>query len=247
MVVAKLTQTIILEGKNMVHDALVSGQKISRVLIASNSKGDQRIHDIENLAKKIQAVVEVVRPEELTKYSESGNPQGVVAMMAAPETPSLESILKSKRNAFVILLNHIDYEQNLGAIMRSAWAAGADAVIASPNGVHELTPVVSKVSMGAAAYVPLIGISLFQAIDLLHKYAVPVVGVEVDMGEVYTEAKLTGPVALVMGGEAIGLSEPLQKVCDSFINIPMKSGVASLNVSVASALVMFEKVRQERL
>ena len=243
---AKIAETIILEGKNMVHDALISNQSIGTVLIASNSKGDQRIVEIENLAKKAGARVEIVRPEELNKYSESGNPQGVIAMMAIPETPSLEQILKQKRNAFVILLNHIDYEQNLGAILRTAWAAGVDAVIASPNGVHELTPVVTKISMGAAAYVPLIGMSLFQAIDMLHKYAVPVVGVEVAMGQTFTEAKLTGPLAIVMGGEAIGLSEPLQKACDSFVNIPMTSGVASLNVSVATALVVFEKVRQER-
>jgi 23S rRNA (guanosine2251-2'-O)-methyltransferase len=243
---AKIANTIIIEGKNMVHDALLSGQSIGSVIIASNSKGDQRIIDIQTLAKKKSIRVEIVRPEELKKYSDSSNPQSVVAMMAIPETPSLEEILNKKRDAFLILVNHIDYEMNLGAILRSAWAAGADAVIASPNGVHDLTPVVTKVSMGAAAYVPLIGMSLFQAIDTLNKYAVPVVGVEVEMGKVYTEAKLTGPLALVMGGEAIGLSEPLQKACDSFVNIPMKSGVASLNVSVASALVMFEKLRQER-
>lgn len=243
---AKETKSIILEGRNTVHDALLSGQKIGTVVIASNSRGDQRILDIEAIAKKAGVTVEIVRSEELNKYSDSGYHQGVVALMTIPETPSLESILKSKRDAFVVLLNHIDYEQNLGAILRSAWAAGADAVVASPNGVHELTPVVAKVSMGAAAYVPLIGMSMFQAIDLLNKYAVPVVGVEVEMGEIYTEAKLTGPLALVMGGEAIGLSEPLQKACDRFINIPMKSGVASLNVSVATGLVMFEKVRQER-
>ncbi len=243
---AKIADSIILEGRNMVHDALMSGQNVSLVMIANNSKNDPKIKEIESLARKNDVKVDYVWADELLKLSESGNPQGVITSMSIPETPSLEQILKQKRNAFVILLNHIDYEQNLGAIMRSAWAAGADAVVASPNGVHELTPVVTKVSMGAAAYVPLIGMSLFQAVDLLNKYAVPVIGVEVNMGKVYTEAKLTGPVAFLMGGEAIGLSEPLQKVCDSFVNIPMTTGVASLNVSVATGLVMFEKVRQER-
>lgn len=230
----------------MVHDALVSGQRLNSLIISKNSKDDPKIREIEKLARDKEIQIEYLWADELLKLSESGNPQGVIAMMRIPETPSLEQILKEKRDAFIILLNHIDYEQNLGAILRSAWAAGVDAVVASPNGVHELTPVVTKVSMGAAAYVPLIGISLFQAIDTLNKYAVPVVGVEVDMGKVYTEAKMTGPIALLMGGESIGLSEPLQKVCDSFVNIPMRTGVASLNVSVASALVMFEKVRQER-
>lgn len=230
----------------MVHDALKSGQRISTVMLATASISEPRIREIENLARKNGVQVQKVSTEEIERLSDSRNPQGVVALMDIPETPTLEQILEEKRDAFILLLNHIDYEQNLGAILRSAWAAGVDAVIASPNGVHEITPVVAKVSMGAAAYVPLLSMSMFQAVKILHKYAVPVVRVEVDMGKVYTEQNLTGPVAFVMGGEAVGLSEPLQKECDLFVNIPMNKEVASLNVSVATALVLFEKTRQER-
>lgn len=230
----------------MVHDALESGQKIVSVFLASNTISDPRIRDIENLARKNGVKIQKVSSEEIEKMSDSRNPQGVLALMSIPETPTLEQILNAKRNAFVLLLNHIDYEQNLGAIIRSAWAAGVDAVIASPNGVHEVTPVVAKVSMGGAAYVPLIAMSMFQAIKLLHKFAVPVVGVEVGMGKPFTQTNLKGPVAFLMGGEAVGLSEPLQKDCDLFVNIPMEKSVASLNVSVATALVMFEKIRQEK-
>lgn len=242
----KKNEFITLEGRNMVHDALESGQKIVSVFLASNTISDPRIRDIENLARKNGVKIQKVSSEEIEKMSDSRNPQGVLALMSIPETPTLEQILNAKRNAFVLLLNHIDYEQNLGAIIRSAWAAGVDAVIASPNGVHEVTPVVAKVSMGGAAYVPLIAMSMFQAIKLLHKFAVPVVGVEVGMGKPFTQTNLKGPVAFLMGGEAVGLSEPLQKDCDLFVNIPMEKSVASLNVSVATALVMFEKIRQEK-
>jgi len=237
---------ITLEGRNMVHDALTSGQKIASVLLSTSTLNDPRIKEIEDLARKNEVAVQKIDPEEIAKMSDSRNPQGVIALMSIPETPTLEQILKAKRNAFILLVNHIDYEQNLGAILRTAWAAGVDAVVASPNGVHEVTPVVAKVSMGAAAYVPLLGMSMFQAIKLLHEYAVPVVGVEVNMGESYTKTNLKGPVAFVMGGEAVGLSEPLQKECDLFVNIPMNESVASLNVSVATGLVLFEKLRQEK-
>ena len=230
----------------MVHDALLSGQKIVSVLLATTTINEPRIREIENLARKNGVEVRKVSAEEIEKLSDSRNPQGVVALMTIPETPTLEQILKEKRDVFILLLNHIDYEQNLGAILRTAWAAGVDAVVASPNGVHEITPVVAKVSMGGAAYVPLIGMSMFHAAKLLHDYAVPMVGVEVNMGESYTETNLRGPVAFVMGGEAVGLSEPLQKECDIFVNIPMNKQVASLNVSVATALVLFEKMRQEK-
>jgi 23S rRNA (guanosine2251-2'-O)-methyltransferase len=178
--------------------------------------------------------------------AESDNPQGIVALLAIPTPPTLEQLLRDNRNAFILLLNHIDYEQNMGAILRSAWASGVDMVIASPNGVHEVTATVAKVSQGAAAYVPLLGMSLFQALSILHKYAVPVVGVEVNKGKVYYDQNLLGPVAFLMGGEALGMSESLMKECDLFINIPMKQEVASLNVSVATGLVLFEKVRQEK-
>lgn len=247
MSVKKNPQFITLEGRNMVHDALNSDQKIATVLLAIQTLGDPRIREIENLARKKNVAIQKVDSEELIKMCDSRNPQGVVALMGIPETPTLEQILKEKRNVFLLLVNHIDYEQNLGAILRTAWAAGVDAVIASPNGVHEVTPVVAKVSMGGAAYVPLIGMSMFHAAKLLHKYAVPMVGVEVDMGTSFTETNLRGPVAFVMGGEAVGLSEPLQKECDIFVHIPMNKEVASLNVSVATALVLFEKQRQEKL
>lgn len=237
---------ITLEGRNMVHDALLSGRKIMSVLLATSTISDPRIREIENLARKNGVQIQKVSAEEIGKMSDSQNPQGVIALMCLPEIPTLEQILQAKRNAFILLVNHIDYEQNLGAILRTAWAAGVDVVVASPNGVHEVTPVVAKVSMGGAAYVPLLGMSMFQAIKLLHEYAVSVIGVEVGMGKSFTETNLKGSVAFVVGGEAVGLSEPLQKECDLLVNIPMRKSVASLNVSVATALVLFEKLRQEK-
>ena len=237
---------ITLEGRNTVHDALVSGKKIISLFLSLSTINDPKIQEIERVARENGVSVQKVSSNEIEKKSQSKNPQGVVALMELPETPTLEQILGAKRNVFLLLLNHIDYEQNLGAILRTAWAAGVDAVIVSPNGVHELTPVVTKVSMGGAAYVPLIAMSMFQAIKILHKYAVKVAGVEVNKGVSLFETSLTGPIAFVMGGEEVGLSEPLQKECDLFVNIPMQERVASLNVSVATALVLFEKIRQEK-
>ena len=239
---------IVLEGRNMVRDALVSDNKIISVMISTSSLNDLRIQEIETMAKKKGIIIEHVRPEQIEHHADSGNPQGVIAQMELPPTPTLEEIIRNKPNAFILLFNKLDYEQNLGAILRSSWAAGVDAVVVTPSaGVHEITPVVAKVSQGGAAYVPLIQQSLFLALTIIRKNAIPVVGVEVDMGLDYTKQNLTGPVALVFGGESSGLTEPLQKYCDLFINIPMVESVASLNVSVATALIIFEKTRQERI
>lgn len=239
-------QIVTLEGRNTVRDALNSPQQIQSVLISTSVLNDPKIREIESLATRKQVRVEKVRPEQIEHISESGSAQGILAYMELPEPPTLSEILKSKTHPFLLLFNTLDYEQNLGAILRSAWAAGVDAVIVGNSGVHEITPVVAKVSQGAAAYVPLISMSLFQALTKIKEQAVPIVGVEVGLGEDYTKQNLTGPVALVFGGEAASLSEPLKKYCDLFIHIPMVKEVASLNVSVAAALVMFEKTRQER-
>ncbi|MEK7524893.1 MAG: RNA methyltransferase [Patescibacteria group bacterium] len=240
------SQIITLAGRNTVHDALTSGHIIQSILLSMAVLKDPKIKAIESLAGKHGVRLEKVRPEQIDRLSESGKAQGVIAYLELPEAPTLADILKTKAKPFLLLLNTLDYEQNLGAVLRSAWAAGIDAVIVGNSGVHEITPVVAKVSQGAAAYVPLISMSLFQALTKIKEQAIPVIGVEVGLGTDYAKQKLTGPVVLVFGGEAAGLSEPLKKYCDLFVHIPMVKEAASLNVSVAVALVCFEKTRQER-
>ncbi len=241
-----MKQTITLEGRNTIHDALMSQNTIQSILISNAVLNDPRIREIESMAAKKGIVCDKVRPEQIEHLTESGNAQGVIAYMDLPSPPSVEEIIKSKPNPFFLLINKLDYEQNLGAIIRSAWAAGVDVVIVPNTGVHEITPVVAKISQGGAAYVPLISQSLFLALTTIKKYAIPIVGVEVGLGDDYTKQNLKGPIALVFGGEAVSLSQPLKKYCDILINIPMVKDVASLNVSVAVALVIFEKTRQDR-
>lgn len=238
----KRASEIVLPGRNMVFDALKSSQKLTSVLISRSSFPGDKIKQIEELARSKGVRVEIVSNEELAKL-ETGS-QGVVGLMMPPEEVSLKEVLTNKKDPLILLFNKLDYEQNLGAILRSSWAAGVDAVVVNPSGVHEITPVVAKVSMGGAAHVPLISQSLFQALTILKQEAIPIVGVEVSLGKPYYEEKLTGPVALLFGGEEKGLSEPLVKYADKFVHIPMDKEVASLNVSVATGVVLFERMRQ---
>lgn len=243
----RATNEILIYGRNMVHDALKSDRIVTKVILADNLAPDPRLKEINALVRSRGITQERISSKSLDHLTEQGSHQGVAAYMKAPDEISLESILKAKRDAFLLLFGPLDYEQNLGSILRTAWAAGVDAVIVSPGGVHEITPVVAKVSTGGAAYVPLISQSLFQVIALLNKYAVKVIGVEVGAGEPYTKATLGGATALVFGSESTGLTEPVTNKCDSLINIPMVESVASLNVATATAVVCFEKNRQDRL
>lgn len=244
------TEQLMIVGRNMVHDALLSDKNIQIIYIGRNSRSDPRIKDILKLAQTKNVHVSFVPPEKIRAISGSENTQNIVAYMQNYKGSSLKEILENKikegKDPFILLFNHMDYEQNLGAIIRSAWGARVDAIVLSPSGVHEVTPVVAKVSQGGAAFVPVIAQSLFQAIEILKDYNIPVAGVEVGMGKPYDELTLLGPVAFLLGGEDVGISEPLQKKCDTFIHIPINSELASLNVSVATALVIYEKRRQER-
>jgi 23S rRNA (guanosine2251-2'-O)-methyltransferase len=241
-----MNKIIILEGRNTVHDALSSDKKIQNVFVAKESLDDPKIKEILVLAKQRKVSLNIVPSKDIKNKTKSFNPQNVVAQMEV-EDISLKEVLEKNKNACILLFNRLDYEQNLGAIMRTSWGAGVDAVIVAPSGVHEVTPVVAKVSMGGVAYVPVIAQSLFPALKLLQENAIPIVGVESGMGEVYFKQNLTGPVAFVFGGEDSGLSDPLKKYCDLFIHIPMNSDLSSLNVSVATAIILFEKLRQEAL
>ncbi len=240
-----MSKTIILEGRNTIHDALSSNKKIKTVFIAKESINDPKIQEIIRLAKHKKISLNIVLGKKIKNRSKSFNPQNILAEMEVEEV-TLKEILQKNKNACILVFNRLDYEQNLGAILRTAWGAGVDAVIVSPNGVCEVTPVVAKVSMGGAAYVPVIAQSLFPALKLLKDEGYPIVGVESKMGEVYFKQNLLGPVAFIFGGEDSGLSEPLKKYCDLFIHIPMNSTLSSLNVSVATAIIVFEKLRQER-
>lgn len=236
----KLNGSIILTGRNTVCDALRSDKTITKVIISEDVEYNDKIGEIEKLAKEKNIPISIINPRK--NFDDA---QGVSALMEEPRHLSIDQIIKSKENPVFLLFNHLDYEQNLGAILRTAWAANVDAVVCAPNGIHKITPVVSKVSQGAAAYIPVIAQSLFQAIDVLKRNFIPVVGVEVGAGEVYFKQNLTGPVAFLFGGESKGISDPLMSKCDLFINIPINKNLASLNVSVATAIILFEKLRQE--
>lgn len=243
----ELRKLIPIEGRNTVHDAILSPQSVESLLISSAVRNDPRIKEIEKLAKERNIRTDYISPHQLQHLTESHQSQGVIAYMQKPEIDSLHSFLEKTPNPFILLFNQLDYEQNLGSILRTSWAAGVDLVITNPSGVHEVTPVVAKVSMGGAAHVPVLSQSLFQALTTLKKFAIKIIGVEVDQGSSYTETNLTGPIALLFGGEASGLTPPLYKYCDTLTHIPMARQVASLNVNVATSIILFEKLRQSKI
>jgi 23S rRNA (guanosine2251-2'-O)-methyltransferase len=175
--------------------------------------------------------------------------QGIAARYRSsggPPVADLHGILANAGDPTLLLvLDGVQDPQNLGACLRSADAAGADAVVVPRRRAVGLTPAVRRAASGAAERVPLVIVgNLAQALMELGGAGVGLFGASAGAGVPYTGADFRGPAAIVMGGEGRGLRRLSAERCDQLIHIPMREGVESLNVSVAAALCLFEARRQ---
>ncbi len=161
-------------------------------------------------------------------------------------TPDLDGLLAACGDAALLLvLDGVQDPHNLGACLRSADAAGADAVIVPRRRAVGLTPAVRKAACGATERVPLVTVAnLAQALRRMREAGVRLFGAGANAGIPYTQADLLEPAAIVLGGEGRGLRRLPAELCDQLIHVPMRAGVESLNVSVAAALCLYEARRQ---
>jgi len=194
--------------------------------------------------------VQKVDRRRLEQFSSGAAHQGVVAFLAAKEYVEVDDILAgigAGEEPFLIILDEISDPHNLGAILRTADAAGAHGVVIPRRRSAPLTPTVAKSSAGAIEYVKVARVAnLPQTVEQLKKKGLWIVGAEAGGKELYWEARLDGPLGLVIGGEGKGLGRLVKERCDSLVRLPMSGHVNSLNASVAAALLVFEVLRQRR-
>ncbi|MCX5750810.1 MAG: 23S rRNA (guanosine(2251)-2'-O)-methyltransferase RlmB [Candidatus Saganbacteria bacterium] len=241
----------ILQGKNVVLEALRAGQPLREVLLDRTLRRDQVITEIFTLAKSSGIQVYWSDKKNLNCLSKGERHQGAVAQLAGRQYLALEDILevaeKKGEQPFLLLLDGIEDPHNLGAIIRTADCSGVHGAVIPKRRAVGLTPTVSRTSAGATAYLPVAReANINNVIRSLKEKNVWVVGVEASAKKAYTEADFTMPVALVIGSEGEGLAEQVKKNCDFLISIPMYGHVNSLNASVAAAIVMYEVVRQRK-
>ncbi len=171
----------------------------------------------------------------------------------APPAPRSEAELERRLDALdhpplLLVLDGVQDPHNLGACLRSADAAGADAVLAPRDRAAGLTPAVRKVAAGAAEHLPFVVVTnLARALRALRERGVRVVGTAGEAETSLYAAELRGPLALVVGGEARGLRRLTREHCDLLVALPMAGAVESLNVSVAAGVALFEAVRQRQV
>lgn len=236
-------------GRNPVIEALKSGRQIDTVYVDSDSGGS--IGLICKMAKERDIVVKQVSSQKLDSMSDGKSHQGVIASGACAEYSSVAEILaKSKEKGtdpFIIICDEIEDPHNLGAIIRTAEAAGADGVIIPKRRSASLNQTVYKTSAGAASYVPVARVSnLAAAIDELKENGVWIYGTDAS-GEDYTKVDTSGPCAIVIGSEGFGMGRLTKEKCDFLLKLPMFGQVNSLNASVAAGIFMYETVRRRTL
>ncbi|AGK99923.1 23S rRNA (guanosine(2251)-2'-O)-methyltransferase RlmB [Desulfoscipio gibsoniae] len=236
----------IIIGRNPVCEALRAGRTINKIYLARGMKSAATA-EIIRLAREGQVPVQNVERQFLDRMAPGAVHQGVAAQVAPYAYVELEDILEGVKDAdpLLVLLDEVTDPHNLGAIIRSADAAGAHGVVIPKRRAAAITPVVVKSSAGAVEFVPVARVgNMVQTIELLKERGVWVVGAHQDARQLVWDAPLAGPLAIVIGGEDKGLGRLVREKCDLLVKLPMAGRVNSLNASVAAALMLFDAVRQ---
>ena len=233
------------EGRNPVYEALKTSRP-TKILISEKTRGAPKIQQIINQARKQRIPIEFVEASELNRISETRRHQGVIALIETPRQASIDQVLSAEGDLCVLLLDRVQDPMNLGSILRTAEAAGVNGIVIPKKGGVGITPTVLRASMGAGLRIPVVKTSLYQTVKLLKGEGAKIIGVD-PTGEIeYYDERLIGSLALILGGEGRGLNPTLLGKCDSVVRIPMTGEVDSLNVGVAAAVVLYERLRQQR-
>lgn len=237
-----------LTGIHAVREALAARRPLQTVMVGRGRHGG-RLDEIVELARRNGVPVRFEERVQLDRAAGTREHQGVVAVLAASAATSLEELLRRKNAQdapdLLVLLDGVEDPQNLGAIIRTALAAGANGIVIPERRSAGVTEAAARASAGAVAHLPVTRVTnLSRAMEELKQSGYWVVGLDERAERNYSEIDLTGPVAVVLGGEGKGLHELVRTRCDFLVSIPTTGPVKSLNVSVAAGVVLFELVRQ---
>jgi len=222
-----------------VREALRAGRPLERVMIAKGAAGP-RIQELIDLCRTAKIPVRFESREQLDRAAAGVPHQGVVAYGSAERYATLEQTIAA--GGLHVVIDSVEDPHNLGAIIRTAHAAGASAVIIPERRAAGLTETVARSAAGALAYVPVVRVTnVNRALEELKEHGYWIYGLDERGKEEYDRVEYTAPTAIVVGAEGKGLHEHVAKHCDFLVKIPMPpGGVASLNVSVATGIVLFE-------
>ena len=236
-------------GRNAVMEALKGSRSVNKLMIANGST-EGSIKEIIAVAKDKGVNIQYWDRSKLDSIARGIRHQGVLAQVAPVQYVELEDILQVAKDRneppFIVLLDELEDPHNLGAILRTADAAGVHGVLIPKHRSCPLSATVAKTSAGAVEHVPVARVgNLVQTIKKLKQEGLWVAAADMD-GKDYYDTDLTGPLLLIIGSEGQGVGRLVKEQCDFVVRIPMVGKINSLNASVAGSILMYEAMKQRR-
>jgi len=233
----------LLSGIHPVAEALRAGNPIDRIVIAQGA-GGPRLQEIIDLARRGNVPVRFEPRSSLDRLASTLAHQGVIALGAARKYADLDAVAASE---MLVVLDGVEDPHNLGAVIRTAHAAGAGAVIIPERRAAGVTDVVAKAAAGALEHLPVVRVTnINRTLEDLKQRGMWIYGLDERGAEAYDRIEYAARSVLVLGGEGGGLHEQVRKHCDVLVRIPLAGKISSLNVSVAAGVVLFEWKRRRR-
>ena len=236
-------------GINPVLEALKAGRPVKRILVSDQRKQDRDVQMILRLARESGAEVRFAGRDALNREAPGASHQGIIAFASAKQYATFDDILRLPADRgqapLFLVLDGVEDPRNLGAILRTADAAGVHGVIIPERRAVGLTETVSKAAAGALEHVSVVKVvNIVNALEELKQAGVWVVGAEAGGETVYWNADFIRPTALVLGGEDRGVRRLVRERCDYLVSLPLMGRISSLNVSVAAGILLYEAIRQ---
>jgi 23S rRNA (guanosine2251-2'-O)-methyltransferase len=245
--VFKLVVMDFLYGLHSVEEALRSGSRRFDYVCIARERHDQRLADLQTLCRESGVKFRLEPREALTRLARTAAHQGVVAIVRERALLDLEDLLEGPQPRLVLALDGVEDPQNLGALLRTAETAGVDGVLLTERRSAPLSPVAVKASAGAAEHIRIARVvNMVRSLEALKEQNLWCVGLDERGTQDYDHFDFTSNVVIVVGREGAGLHDLVRRTCDHLLRIPMAGKVASLNVSAAGAVVLFEAARQRR-
>jgi 23S rRNA (guanosine2251-2'-O)-methyltransferase len=236
-------------GINAVTEALKAGGRRFEWVGMAKERHDIRLQRLIEDCRRLKVQVRFLQRTDLDEMAGTAAHQGVVAVTSAKQYSDLDDVVEAKRGQYslVVVLDGVEDPHNLGAILRTADAAGADGVVIPERRAASVTGTVTKVSAGASEHLPIAKVTnIARSVEELKDHNIWTVGLDERGKQTYDELDYNMDCALVFGAEGKGLHDLVKRKCDFLVSIPMLGKVPSLNVSVSAAVVLYEIVRQRR-
>jgi len=236
-------------GINSVTEALKAGGRAFEWVGMAKERHDLRLQRLIEDCRRLSVPVRFLQRTELDRMAGNAAHQGVVAVTSAKHYNDLADVIASKRGEYslLVVLDGVEDPHNLGAILRTADAAGANGVVIPERRSAAVSGTVTKASAGASEHLPIARVTnISRTVEELKENNIWTVGLDERAAQTYDSVDYNMDAALVLGGEGKGLHDLVKRKCDFLVSIPMLGKVPSLNVSVAAAVVLYEIVRQRR-